>query len=280
MPHRGNGENNEEGSGSGDAAAAAPEMTTWLRLTNGTGSVGAAWYNSPLHLANGFEARFTTMWLDPGAPDGRVSPQFGGGLAFVVHSDGRRDFAIGCNGGGLGFQAEPNPRKSLCVERIYRGIALSLLADRVEVVRTEADFASPMARAYYSLGRRLDDGNMHTIRLQYISASGGSLTVFVDDMNVPQLHVSPIDFGRYALSDDGEGLAGFTAASGTGTDDAVTVEVHSWQLAASEVAHEANEARFPKSQPSSVSPAAIREEYSAALAGLQPLEAATRGPSN
>ena len=40
------------------AAAAAPEMT-WLRLTNGTGSVGAAWYNSPLHLANGFEARFT-----------------------------------------------------------------------------------------------------------------------------------------------------------------------------------------------------------------------------
>ena len=128
--------------------------------------------------------------------------------------------------------------------------------------------------------RRLDDGNMHTIRLQYISASGGSLAVFVDDMNVPQLHVSPIDFGRYALNDDGEGLAGFTAASGTGTEDAVTVEVHSWQLAASEVAHEANAARFPKSQPpSSVSPAAIREEYSAALAGLQPLEAASRGPS-
>ena len=278
MPHRGNGENNEEGSGSGGAAA-APEMTTWLRLTRWNwlrrcrvvqfSLTPGQWLRSALYYYVARSGRAGRPCEPSVWRRACVCCAFGWAARFRDRMQWRRS--------GLPSRAQPT---QVTMHRAHLQGHRPLSARRSCRGRShEADFASPMARAYYSLGRRLDDGNMHTIRLQYISASGGSLTVFVDDMNVPQLHVSPIDFGRYALNDDGEGLAGFTAASGTGTDDAVTVEVHSWQLAASEVAHEANAARFPKSPQSSASPAAIREEYSAALAGLQPLEAATRGPS-
>ena len=54
-----------------------------------------------------------------------------------------------------------------------------------------------------------------------------------------------------SLDEDGTGLAGFTAASGAGAGREVAVEVHTWQLATSEVALDAQAARWP---PSSVTP--------------------------
>ena len=227
-----------------------PPRATWLRLTNASGSIGAAWYGAPLNLSRGFETHFSMTWLDPGAPDGRRAPTFGGGLAFVIQSDSRGFFAVGCSGGGVGFRADPDPAGQ-CTERIRRGVGVALQADHVDVVRTDVDFLTPRSAAYYPWPLRLDDGARHQVRLRYIAASGGSLTIHVDDMERALLEVTPLDLPREALDEDGTGLAGFTAASGAGAGREVAVEVHTWQLATSEVALDAQAARWP---PSSVTP--------------------------
>ena len=242
----------------GPRAKPTPGVATWLRLTNSSGSIGAAWYGEPLRLSDGFDATFSFMWLDPGSPDGRTSPTFGGGLAFVVQSDGRGTFAAGCTAGGLGFRADPDPY-ARCSKRITKGVGVALLADRLEVVRTDVDFATPLRTAYYPWDLRLDDGMMHSVRLHFIAGRsggadegtstdngrGGSLVIHLDDMERTLLHVTPFDLPERALDETGHALVGFTAASGV-VGHEVSVEVHRWQLATADVAHEAQAARWPE----------------------------------
>ena len=221
----------------------APGIATWLRLTNSSGSIGAAWHTEPLRLGHGFDASFSFVWLDPGAPDGRTGPLFGGGLAFVVQGDGRGTFAAGCPHGGLGFRADPDPRNSDCRRRITRGVALALYANHAEIVRTDVDFAAPLRAVYFPYDLRLDDGQMHEVRMHFIASSGGSITLYLDDMEHVLMHVAPIDLPTHALDARGMGLVGFTAASG-GPGREVMVEVHRWQLATAEVAQEAHRERW------------------------------------
>ena len=83
-------------------------MTSWLHLTSGSGSVGTAWYSERLQLAAGFDTTFTVQLLEPSAREDRRAPDFGGGVAFVLQSDRRGAFAVGCASGGLGFRADPD----------------------------------------------------------------------------------------------------------------------------------------------------------------------------
>ena len=72
--------------------------------------------------------------LQPSARDDRHAPNFGGGLAFVVHADVRGPFAVGCTGGGLGFRASPDAAVE-CSDRVGRAVAVALHADHLDVIR-------------------------------------------------------------------------------------------------------------------------------------------------
>ena len=73
-------------------------------------------------------------------------------------------WAHGCAGFGLGFRADPNPFAN-CTARVAHGVAVALLPDRLEVVRTDIDFGQPMRTAYYPWLSRLDDGAVHRARV-------------------------------------------------------------------------------------------------------------------
>ena len=207
----------------------AADVGTWLRLTNASGSRGAAWYAHPLPVAKGFETSFRLLFLDPTGPDTAASFQAAGGLALVIHTDALGTGAIGCAGFGVGFRADPNPYAK-CARRIRHGVAVAVLPDRVEVVRTETDFLQPLAAAYYAWPVRLDDGAAHSVRVTYYEQGGGLLTVYIDHNPLPLLQ-TPLDLQASALngtlpearraadragSTASHGLVGFTAASGGG----------------------------------------------------------------
>jgi hypothetical protein len=209
--------------------------TTLLRLTNGSGSMGAAWFASPLPLASGFDSTFTMQMLDPGSPDGRRSPVSGGGIALVLQSDRRGHFASGCAGGGLGFRADTDA-SARCSERVTRAVAIAFLADRAQVIRTDTDFVVPMAEGYYPWPLRIDDGKPHTMRVRHLTPGGDALGVYVDDLEWPLLSVSGLSLRANALDASGLGIVGLTASSGAAAVGEATVEVHDWRLAPSDVA--------------------------------------------
>ena len=220
-----------------DGVRPVVQTSTWLRLTNASGSIGTAWHATPLPLAFGFDTRFRLRLLRPGMPLGRTALSPGGGLAFVVQSDAQGTFAAGCSGGGYGFRADPDAYAG-CSRRISRAVAVALLPDRAQVVRTDLDFVTPLATAYYPWGTRLDDGRVHRVRVRWLSGAGGTLAIFINDMSLPLL-VEALNLTATALAADGTALVGFSAASSARLGDEVAVEVLDWQLAMADVAAEA-----------------------------------------
>ena len=93
-----------------------------------------------LPINRGFHSHFGFL---KGGEDHLTQRSGDGGLAFVVHSDGRGTFATGCAGGGLGYAADPAPH-ARCHARITSGVAIALHADHVRIVRTDVDFATPL----------------------------------------------------------------------------------------------------------------------------------------
>ena len=109
------------------------------------------------------------------------------------------------------------------------------------------------AQVYYPLYVRLDDGREHTVRILFLAAAGGTISVFLDEMRHP-LAFARIDLPAAALDTEGHAIAGFTAASG-GPGREVVFELLSWQLATAELATAAYLPRGPPSINSTASAA-------------------------
>ena len=118
-----------------------------------------------------------------------------------------------------------------CSARVTRAVAVAFHATRVELVRTDADFAAPLLAALYPEPLRFDDGRPHHVRVLYLP---GSLSVYLDGSEIPVL-TSPLDLPPLALDGGGRGIVGFTASSG-GPGRELAAELHQWRLASAHVA--------------------------------------------
>jgi hypothetical protein len=182
--------------------AAAVTEDHILRVAPSTDGTGAAWHSEQQFVSLGFE---TTFQFRMGA---RFESR--NGMAFVIQNVSAT--AIGGSIGGLGYSGLPN---SLAIEfDTDSNWTLEDPSDSHISVHTRG--VDPNSKKeFYSLGSistsgyTLNDGNVHTAKLIY---SPGQLSVFVDDMNAPQLSV-PLDLASTIELNRGQAWVGFTAAS-------------------------------------------------------------------
>lgn len=204
-----------------DAAIYTPEST--LRLTSATPccQAGAAWHMTQQNVGNGFETTF----------DFRISQASGGGadgFTFMIQDDPDGDEAIGGAGCGIGYAGIS---RSLALE--FDTFANPPFCETIGdpngnhvSVQTAGTGANGPAHAN-SLGWvapsfDLNDGNFHSVRIRYQAGSPGTLSIYLDDVDlnaVPALTVS-VDLAAALGLTDGMAWVGFTAGTGT------TVETH------------------------------------------------------
>ena len=182
--------------------AAAVTEDHILRVAPSTDGTGAAWQGEQQFVSLGFETTFQF----------RMGGKFESrnGMAFVIQNVSPT--AIGGSIGGLGYSGLPN---SLAIEfDTDSNWTLEDPSDSHISVHTRG--VDPNSKKeFYSLGSistsgyTLNDGNVHTAKLIYLP---GQLSVFVDDMNTPQLSV-PLDLASTMELNRGQAWVGFTAAS-------------------------------------------------------------------
>ncbi len=193
----------------------ATQSADILRLTDADPrghEVAAAWYDTQLMIANGFDAVFGFRISHPGgAPD--FSGHHGGdGFAFVVQGVGTN--AIGIGEGGIGYYGIA---RSLAVEfdtwqnaHWYfdpNGNHISVNSLGIADNRPEHNLAS---LGQTTMIPNLKDGQIHIAEISYVP---GSLSVFIDDLTRPVLTV-PVDLvGSLGLT-GGNAWLGFTASTG------------------------------------------------------------------
>lgn len=218
----------------------ATQTGNLLRVTPAAGTqTGAAYFTTPVRVAQGFDTRFRFQMTALGA---------GGadGLTFILHNDPRGVAALASGGGELGYGALAGApagtaiANSLVLELdTYLSGAEGDLSANTVSVHTNGPGDNDNDESY-SLGQvipvqNLSDGAIHEVRLQQ---SAGTLNVFLDDMNTPLISV-PYDIemggqwsgggavGGLSLQPGGLAYVGFTAATG-GAWEAHDVLSWSW----------------------------------------------------
>lgn len=186
-----------------------------MRLTSSAASqTGAVWYNSKVHLENGFETSFTFKMSSTCSSTSTTGCGAGDGFAFVIQGSNSTN-VIGCGGHSLGFAENP-------AEQNCSGIGSSFAVEfdtwhnpdlrdiNVRGSGTVQVNASTVARynyvhtAFFSGGQAavsnshdfqlagtpaipsINDGNWHRARVVYIpgtsSAAPGRMFLYINDM--------------------------------------------------------------------------------------------------
>jgi hypothetical protein len=195
----------------GSAAAAG----TVLRLTNtGTFEAGSAWYTAGQRVQGGFATTFQFQ-ITRGLQGG------GDGFAFVIQNSSTT--ALGLSGGYLGYagvSSNPGIPNSIAIEfdTIQNGNFHDPNSNHISV-HTRGTLPNDADEAF-SLGATtsipdINDGNIHQIMIEY---APGTLQIFMDDNLTPRLTVA-VNLGTLLNLDDGRAFVGFTAGTGTATED-------------------------------------------------------------
>jgi hypothetical protein len=190
-----------------------------MRLTSDMGAQkGAVWYNTQVHLENGFETAFTFKMSSACTTSEPGSCGAGDGFAFVIHSSGTSNTTatddIGCGGSSLGFADDAKTactgiKNSFAVEfdtwhnPELRDINIRGMGT-VESNATTSVRNNFVHAAFFSGGENstpnshdrqlagtpaipaIDDGQWHTARVVYIpgtsTAAPGRMFLYIDDM--------------------------------------------------------------------------------------------------
>lgn len=197
----------------GDATAPVTHENV-LRLTPAENRRrGAAWYTEQKQLvADAWETTFEFR-LSGGTPGAFGSSD---GLAFVIQNSGSDELRRG--GGSLGYNGMPN---SLAVEidtfnngpRFDPSYShLAIQSNGVEPNNIDATATLASFDTIGELGSDLDDGEIRTLRVNYIP---GTMTVFLDQLTDPVMTAS-VDLASFLQLDEGRAWVGFTGAAGGG----------------------------------------------------------------
>ncbi len=171
-----------------------------LRLTpNSNSQEGSAWFNTRQNVVDPWICEFEFQMGNGGAD----------GMAFVIQRDGVA--AIGGGGGELGYDGILNS-VALELDVYGNGGSSDPTANHISV-HTNGSGANTVSH-FNSLGATslvplLNDGAVHTIRLEY---APGSLAVILDG-GIPDLIV-PLDIDAELSLNDGTAWVGFTGATG------------------------------------------------------------------
>ncbi len=185
-------------------------------------NTGAAWYEIPQFVSVGFELTFAFQLTNPFDP----SHNGGGGFAFVIQNS--QPDALGGVGAGMGYAFLPN---TLAVE--FDTGQNENLSDpshsHVSVQISEADFYGVdhehSLGAFTTSGFKLDDGNVHTARIQYVP---GTMTIYLDDLVNPALTVA-VELDDVLELDVGRAWVGFSAATWDAPGGVQNHDVLNWQ---------------------------------------------------
>jgi hypothetical protein len=208
----------------------AGQVGSVLRVTDlGAGDVGAAWYSTPVSVAEGFETEF--VFRMSSAPEG---------MAFVIQGSPAGASAMGGDLWGLGYgfgNVGMGIANSIAIEidAMQDGFLSDSSSNEVSihtlgVLGNSENEGASIGRV--ALPGDLSNNNTHTMRLVYIP---GTLEVFIDTLPAPVLSV-PFTFesgGNYVSggSTGGLGLAGPDAWVGftsTNSSPSQFCEIQSW----------------------------------------------------
>ncbi len=189
------------------------------------GQSGALWHVNKQRLDQGFQLVFRYQTSAPGGFDDPDYTDGGDGLAFVIQANGPDE--LGGGGGDMGYAGITN---SLAVEfdMWNNGDTGGENDPDSSHVAVQTRGSAPNSHmldgnvALASTAVQLDDGEVHTVRIDYIP---GNLRVFVDDLQTPVLS-APVDLSSLAasegnptgdniLDDGGQAYIGFTAGTGS-----------------------------------------------------------------
>lgn len=181
-----------------------------LRLAPLTGGAGSAWVAEQQFVSLDFQ---TTFQFQLG--DGLGGPGGSDGFAFVIQNSDPN--ALGGGGGNQGYS---NIRNSVAIEfDTFRNSEFDDPDQSHVSVQTRGTGPNSPNKSF-SLGTfsttasTLDDGNIHTARVEY-STSDDLLTIFLDDLGTPALTV-PFDFEQTLELNNRMAWVGFTGATGGG----------------------------------------------------------------
>ncbi len=191
--------------------AATTESGVLVLTPSVAGTAGAAWFNTKVNVASGFETRFRFQI-------NQVVNNGADGLAFVIQDESA--LALGGFGGSMGYAGIT---KSLAVEfDTYRNTVAqnSFPSDEINdnhiSVQSRGIVPNSEFREY-SLGsvsptQTIADGAVHDVIIRY---SGNTLSVFFDNAVQPILSV-PVNISTFLSLSSGMAYVGLTA--GTGID--------------------------------------------------------------
>ncbi len=191
----------------------AAQANNRLRLTQAVrDQAGSAWFVAPQFVEGGFETSFQFQFSLRSSPNAD-------GITFAIQNSEAGPFALGGIGGGLGYGEDTETSaiaNSLVVEfDTFRNTAFGDATPNHISVHSGGPFANS-AHEDYSLGSTgaipaLDDTQVHTAYLRY---TPGTLEVFLDDLETPQLTVW-VDLAATLSLNDGYAWVGFTSSTGS-----------------------------------------------------------------
>jgi len=208
----------------GNAATSANALRTTSAAIN---EAGAAWYNTPVNVAGGFDTYFKFQITDRGgySPDWSLIPGSTGGDGFAFVIQGVNTSQLGAYASGLGYFYIPD---SLAVEfdtwqniPSYcepNGNHIAVQSEGTAPNRPEhcagSDFNGPYANpnlGITTIGPDMSNGSVYDVRIHY---APGDLSIYLNDFVNPVLDVS-VDLGtKLALQQGTQAYIGFTSSTG------------------------------------------------------------------
>ena len=206
----------------------ATTSTTHLRTTSALeNQVGAAWYNSAVNVAGGFDTYFQFQITNRGgySPDWSLTPGSTGadGFAFVIQGDNTSQ--IGAYASGLGYFYIPD---SLAVEFDTwqnipeycepNGNHIAVQSEGTAPNRPEhcagSDFNGPYANpnlGITTVSPDMSNGDIYSVHIHY---APGNLVIYLDDFATPILSVNVDLASKLNLSQGTNAYIGFTSSTG------------------------------------------------------------------
>lgn len=163
---------------------------------------GAAWYNTQVPVAGGFQTTFQFQFSDFGS-------LIADGITFTIQPGSAA--ALGSWGGDLGYGGIGN---SLAVEfDTYNNGEFNDPNENHVGIDLNGSMEHSLGVATPS--GLMADGSVHTARITY---AGGNLSVFLDDLSTPLLN-EPLNLGSLVSLNAGQAYVGLTGGTGAGYEN-------------------------------------------------------------
>ena len=208
----------------GSPAAVASATATTVNMTSSTGQTSAVWLPAKQTVGNGFTTQFSFQ-ITAGS-----ASTLADGFAFVIQNSSSGTSTLGTTGAGgyIGYQGIPN---SLAIEFDTFHNNWDPNANHVAIqsngmaANTADHNAATLHVVNSTLATTLSNGAVHAVTITYDGTSHN----FVVMLDQTQILTTPVDLATLGLDPGGLALVGFTAATGSGSENTI---ISNWSFSA------------------------------------------------